>query len=94
MFGAVKLLGDEPTIPAENGVWFSNQGDLLQQLPTETFSNFRERGSFLVAETEPLRQVRAQNAILRRQIFVLQEKFLVNAPGYICQNPSYVEDIH
>jgi len=94
MFGAVELLGDEPTIPAENGIRFSNQGDLLQQFAAEPFADFCECEPFFVAQPQSLRQVRAQNAILRRQIFFLQEKFLVNAPGYICQNPRDVEDIH
>jgi len=61
----VKLLRDQPTIPAQQGVGGGNGGDRFEACATERMSERREAPAFGVGEPQPLRaEFGFENAIL------------------------------
>jgi hypothetical protein len=78
VFGAVELLGNEPSIPAQDRVGFRDAGDLPKRLLPEPFSDLGESRALRIAQTQPRRQLGSQDSILSGQIFVPQQKLLVH----------------
>jgi len=52
MFGAIELLGDEPSIPGQDGVGFGDTGDLLKCSPAEPLTNFSEGRSLGIQKAQ------------------------------------------
>jgi len=48
VFGAVELLGNEPSIPAQDRVGFRDAGDLPKRLLPEPFSDLGESGALRI----------------------------------------------
>src|SRR5262249_36472559 len=65
----------QPAVPSEKGIWFSDTGDFLQRFPPQTLADLGQRGPLAIGQAESRLEVRFQNAVLRREIFVLQKEF-------------------
>src|SRR5215471_18739866 len=92
--GTIELARDEPPVPGEDGVWFGRAGHLLQSFASESLSDLRKRASLRIRQAQPCGQVRSQNSILRSQVLVLEEQFLVHQPCYIRQQTSAPIAVH
>ena len=78
-FRTVELVCDEPAVPSQQGIWFSDTGDFLKRVPPQTLADLGQAGPLAISQAESRPEVRFQNAVLRRQIFVLQKEF--DSPG-------------
>jgi hypothetical protein len=69
-----------------------NASDLSQGFAPEAFADLGEGGTLGIAQPQSRWQLRPQNAVLRSQIFVLQQKLLVHRACHISQksHPSVV----
>jgi len=85
VFGAIELPGDKPPVPSQNGVRFGDARHLGQSLPAEPFTDLGQGGSFGVGQAQSGGEVFPQNSILRREILVLQQQFLVYQAGHVRQ---------
>jgi hypothetical protein len=61
---------------------------------SESFADLSQRATLRIRQAQPCWQVRAENAVLRRQVLVLQEQFLVHQPGDIRQQTSPLIAVH
>src|SRR5215469_2297357 len=92
--GTIKLAGDEPPVPGEDGVWFGHAGHLLQSFAPESLADLRKRASLRIRQAQACWQVRPQNSILRSQVLVLKEQFLVHQPRYKRQQTTAPIAVH
>ncbi len=90
----IELAGDKPPIPSENGVWFGHTGDLLQSFASESLADLGKRATLRIRQAQPRWQVCAENPVLRSQVLVLQQQFLVDQPRYIRQQTSPLIAVH
>ena len=86
--GTVELVGDEPPVPGEDRVWFGRAGHFLQSFAPQSLADLRKCASLRIRQAQPCWQVRPENSILRGQVLVLKEEFLVDQPCYIRQQTS------
>ena len=86
--GTIELAGNEPPVPGEDGVWFGHAGHLLQSFTAESLPDLSKRVALRIRQPQPCWQVRPENSILRSQVLVLEEEFLVDQPCYIRQQTS------
>src|SRR5215471_2523448 len=92
--GTIELAGDEPPPPGEDGVWFGRAGHFRQSFASESFPDFGKRASLRIRQAQPCWQVPPQNSVLRRQVLVLEEQFLVHQPRYKRQQTSVLIAVH
>ena len=59
-------------IPGEEAIRLGNPRDLLQSFAAESLGDLGQGGSLRIRQPEPGRQVRSENAILGRLVFVAQ----------------------
>ena len=85
MFGAVKLLGDQSSIPCQNGVGFGNASNLSERFAAKALSDFGQRDSFRVGKPQSRRELGPQDAILSGEVFVPQQKLLVDGASHVGQ---------
>jgi len=83
VFGTIKLLGDEPSIPSQDGVRLGDAGDLSERFASYTPPDLGEGGALGITQPQSRWQLRPQNPVLRGQIFVLQEKLLVHRSCHV-----------
>jgi hypothetical protein len=76
--GAVKFLGDQPAMPAENGIGLDDRGHFLQGLLPQLLADGGQRRAFAIRQPHTACDLVAQDAILRHQVFVTQEECLVD----------------
>jgi len=50
MFGAIELLGDEFSIPSQNGVGFGDAGHMPERFASQALADFGEGGALGVAQ--------------------------------------------
>lgn len=74
---AVELAGDQPTIPGQDGVWFGNTGNLCKMFPAKALGDLGKCRPLWIGEPKPPGDVRAEDSILRDQVFALEEQALV-----------------
>ena len=84
-FRAVELVRDEPAIPGEDGVRPGHASDLLQRLPAESLTDLGQPGPLSIDQSQDRLTMRFQNPILRHEVFVLQQQFLIDQTGHIGQ---------
>jgi hypothetical protein len=51
MFGTIELLGDEPSIPGQDGVGFGDAGDLSECFASQALPDLGEGGAFRICST-------------------------------------------
>jgi hypothetical protein len=78
LLGTIELLGNQPARPRKDGVWFDDGSDLFQGLLAELFTNLREGLPLPIAQPDAALNLLAQKAILRHQVFVAQQEFLID----------------
>src|SRR5262245_2400811 len=87
-FGSVKFAGNEPPVPSEDGIGFGDASDLLQRSPAEPLANFSEGRSLGIRKADTGGQVGAENPILGREVFILEQKLLIDQSGHVRQQAS------
>ena len=85
VLGAIELLGDQPSIPGQDGVGFGDAGDLSERFASQALPDLGEGGTLGIAQPQSRGQLRPQNTVLRGQIFILQQKLLVHRAGHVRQ---------
>jgi hypothetical protein len=78
LFRSVELVSDESVVPSKKGIWFRDTSDFLQHVPPQTHADRGQRGPLAIGQAESRPEVRFQNAVLRREIFVLKKEFLIH----------------
>jgi hypothetical protein len=71
--GAVKLLGDQFTVPAENGLRFDDGSDFLSSLLPQLLADLGQGLALAVTQSDAPCDLGAQDAILRHQVLVAQQ---------------------
>src|SRR5215472_4269492 len=90
----IKLAGDEPPVPGEDGVWFGHAGRLLQSFAPESLADLSQRTSLRIRQAQPGWQVRPQNSVLGDQVLVLQKQLLVHQSRDVRQETSPLIAFH
>src|SRR5258707_4150452 len=93
-FGSVELLGNQSSVPGQDGVRFGHLGYLVQSFASESFADVGKRATLRIRQVQPCRQVCAENTVLRSQVFILQEELLVHQPRDIRQQTSPLIAVH
>ncbi len=78
-------MSDESVVPSKKGIWFRDTSDFLQRFPPKTLADLGQRGPLAIGQAESGLEVRFQNAVLRREIFVLKKQFLIHQTGHVHQ---------
>jgi hypothetical protein len=65
---ATKLLGNQPSIPAQQGVWGDDYGSFSQVLPPEYVSQGSEAMAVHIGEAEAATELRFQHTVLLVQV--------------------------
>ena len=88
VFGAVELSGNEPPVPGEDGLWFSDAGNLLERSTSEPLADLSESGSLGIGKTHTASKMASQDPIFGDEVLVLEQEFLIDQPGDVRQQPS------
>ena len=83
-FGAVKFLSHHLAIPGEKGIGSGDTRDLLQAFASYALADFRP---LAIGEPPAWLQTRLQNAVLGRQVLILEQELLVDQTGHVGQKP-------
>ena len=78
---------------AENRLGPSHLRDFRQALAPESFPDFAQSGAFGITEPQPRWRVRPQHSVLGRETFDLQQQFLIDQPGHVCQQASQLNSL-
>jgi hypothetical protein len=81
--GAIKLLCDKFAMPRENGIRREEAGHLFQRVLPQFLANGGQRPSLGVSQSHAAGDLVAQDTILRNQVFVAEQEFLMDRPGNI-----------
>jgi hypothetical protein len=87
LFGAIELLGDEPSIPGQDGVGLGDAGYRSECFASQALTDLGEGGALGIAQPQSRWQLRPQNTVLCGQIFILQQKLLVHRARHVRQQP-------
>jgi len=74
VFGAVELLGDQSSIPGQNGVGFGDASNLSERFAAKALSDFRQRDPFRVGKPQS-----PGNLVLRMRFSVARYSFRNNS---------------
>src|SRR5712691_241143 len=85
VFGAIKLLGHELTVPTKNRVGLDDRGHLLQGLLAEFLADCGQGFAFTVTQPDAPLDLVAEDAIFRDQVLIAQQQFLIDCPRDIRQ---------
>ena len=85
LLGAVKLLGHERAMPAENGIGRDHLGDFFQGLLAQLLADCGQGLALAIRSAHTARDLVAEDAMLRDQICVTQQQFLIDGPRDVCQ---------
>src|ERR1039457_1286026 len=88
--GPVELVGDQLAIPAQNGIRHGRGRYFLQRLTPEAVSDLRERGLVSFRKEHSALDLGFQDTVLRSQIFVPQQQFVIDGAGDVGQHASPV----
>src|SRR5215472_8394661 len=78
--GTVELQRHQASMPGEKGIRLGNARDIPQSFAAESFCDLGQSGSLRIRQPEPRWQVRSEDAILGRQVFISQQQFLLTRP--------------
>ena len=65
VFGTIELLGDEPSLPGQDGVRLGNAGDLSERFAPHTLPDLGEGGALGITQPQSRWQLGPQNSVLR-----------------------------
>ena len=83
---AIELAGDKLAIPAQDGVRPGYGRDIGESLAAQPMTDLAERLSLGVREFQPPPQLRLEDAVLGRQVFIPRQQLLVHRPGHVGQD--------
>jgi len=63
-------------------------GDLLKGSPAESLADFSEGRSLGIRKADTGGKVGSENPILDREVFILEQEFLIDQPGDVRQQTS------
>jgi hypothetical protein len=69
------FLGSESPIPAEDGIWLGDTGDLLERSATESLTELSESKALGVREAQTGGKVSSEDAVLDCQTRILEQEF-------------------
>src|SRR6266404_4045557 len=79
----IKFVRDELPIPTQNRIGLGRCRHVLQCLSTQAVSDLGQCRLFSFRKQQPTLDLTSQDAVLRRQIFVSQQEFLIDCSGDI-----------
>src|SRR5258706_12927804 len=79
----IKFVRDELPIPTQNRIGLGRCRHVLQSLSTQAVSDLGQCRLFSFRKQQPTLDLTSQDPVLRRQIFVSQQKFLIHRSGEI-----------
>jgi hypothetical protein len=94
LLGPIELLGNQLSEPSQNRIWFGHAGNLRQGWAPEPFGDLGPCGLLAIRQQQASSDVCLQDAVLRHQVLILQQQFLVHQPGYIAQQPQPIRLHH
>lgn len=83
--GTIKLLRHKLTVPAEHRVGLDEVGDFRQRLLAQLLADVHQRLALAIAEVHTPLDLIAEYPVLRRQVLVTQQPFLINSPRDVCE---------
>lgn len=89
-----RTCGDKTAIPGEDGLGFRNTGYLRKTLPAQSLADFGEGRALGVGEPQSSGDVRAQDSILRNEVFALEEQPLIDQARHVRQQPNPAVVLH
>ncbi len=75
---AIKLLGDQFAVPAEDGVRFDDRGDVCQGFLAQLVADLRQGLALAITQPYTALELIAEQAIFGHQILMTQEELLVH----------------
>lgn len=75
---AVELLGDEPSIPAQDRLGFDDGADVLERLAAQLLAQLGEANPLRIREVDATRDLGAEDLVLGSQVLVAQQEFGVD----------------
>ena len=93
MPGSVELLGNQLSVPAENGIRFGNSRDIIQRFATKPFGDVSQRGTLRIRQPQTGGQLASQNPVLGDQVFVAEQQFLIHESGHEGKQTCPMESI-
>ena len=67
---------------------------MLKRFPPDTLADLRQGDTFSIVEAEACVEMRLQNPVLGGEVFILQEEFLIDQTGHVCQQPYPFVVVH
>src|SRR5262249_15497727 len=86
-FGSVEFLGNQPAVPSHDGIREGDGGNLLKVLAAEPLADLRESRALRIGKAQTRSQMRAEDAILGDEVFILEQQALVHQACYVRQQP-------
>src|SRR6266849_5252977 len=86
-FRPIKFVRDELPIPTLNRFGLGRCRHVRQRLSTQAVSDLRQCCFFSFRKQQPILDLPSQDPVLRRQIFVSQQEFLIDCSGDISEQP-------
>jgi hypothetical protein len=86
-FGAVEFSCNESAIPGEDSIGFGDTRDLLEPCAAQSLSDLSEGRSLWIGKGHTAGKVGSEDAILGYEGFILEQEFLIDQPGDVCQQP-------
>jgi hypothetical protein len=83
--GAVKLLGDQLAVPAENRVGFDDLRHFLQGLLPQLLAQLGQGFALAVTQAYATFDLVAQDGIFGHGVLIAYQQFLIDRPSDICQ---------
>jgi len=91
LFGAVELAGDELPIPAQKSLGRDEGRNFTESSTTETHSDLREGLALGVRESEASPEMPPEDPVLREEVLVPKQKFLVDRAGDVGESPFPIQ---
>src|SRR5664280_2392127 len=86
--GPIELVSDQLAIPTQKGIRLGRGCYFLQRLTPQAVSDLRQRGLVSFRKEQSALDLGFQDTVLRGQIFVPQQQFLIDGAGDVGQHAS------
>src|ERR1700730_15383899 len=87
-FRSVEFVDNQAPVPGEDGIRFSDAGDLLKRGAAESLADFAEGGPFGIRQAHAGGKVGSEDPILSCEVLILEQEFLIDQPGDVRQEAS------
>jgi hypothetical protein len=76
--------------PRQNDIGLGDARDCQPAFASQTLADFRHGVPFAIGEPPAWLQTSLPNAVLGRQVLILQQEFLIDPPGNVGQSRAHV----